>query len=96
MFASLGIFPNAGTASFIIGSPRVSKASLVLKQWNGRPSKLEIIVHDNSDENLYIEKLLVNGNVWNSSFIDRSVLVANGGATLEFFMHSNKVSGLCT
>ena len=36
---------------------------------------IEIITYNNSDENMYVEKLLVNGQEYSSPMIDRSVLI---------------------
>lgn len=95
LFAGLGIYPQAGTTNYIIGSPRVSKASVTLHHYDGTNSVLNIITHNNSAENVFVQKLLVNGVEYTSPFIDRSVLAASGGATLEFYMQSTPASGLC-
>jgi predicted alpha-1,2-mannosidase len=97
MFASLGIYPQAGTSRFFIGAPRVASAKIALNHWNGqqKESFLEVITHNNSQENTYIEKLLVNGQEWTMPSIDRKVLTQVGGTTLEFFMSSTPYSALC-
>ena len=96
LFASLGMFPQAGTTNFVIGSPRVQSASLRLLKMDGMRPTLTIKTYNNSaEENVFVKKLLVNGVDHNSPFIDRSVLVQNEGTTLEFFMHSERASQLC-
>jgi predicted alpha-1,2-mannosidase len=94
LFGSLGIFPQAGTSRFFIGAPRVNTASIRLKHWNAPSTLLEIVTHNNSQENTYIEKLLVNGKEWTVPYIDRSVLTSSD-VKLEFFMSSTPFSGLC-
>lgn len=95
LFASLGIFPQAGTTNFMVGSPRIDHASLQIKHYRGLTSTLEIITYDNSPTNVFVAKLLVNGQEYNKPVIDRSVLTAKGGCKLEFFMQSSPLSGLC-
>jgi len=95
MFAGLGIYPQAGTTNYIIGSPRVAKASVTLRHFDGTKSVLNIATYNNNADNVFVEKLFVNGVEYNEAFIDRSVLAASGGATLEFYMHSTPTSGLC-
>ena len=103
-FAALGIFPRAGTTQFMIGSPRVERANLQLRHFSSssssgslqRTSLLQIITYNNGPENVFVEKLLVNGVEHNSPFIEREVLASLEGAKLEFFMHSAPSSGLCS
>ena len=53
-----------------------------------------VIAHDNSPENVYIQKALLNGEVYNKSYIDFTDIVAGG--KLEFYMGSkpNKQWGI--
>lgn len=101
-FAALGLFPQAGTSRFVIGSPRVAEASLSLRgRRGGATSTLRIVAYNNSAENVFVDRLLVNGAYHESPFIDRSALAGHGTGsggetvTLEFFMHSAPRSGLC-
>jgi putative alpha-1,2-mannosidase len=73
----------------------VSSASLTLRHLDGSTSLLAISTHNNSRENVFVQRLLVNGVEHSSPFIDRSVLAAKGGVTLEFFMQAEAASGLC-
>lgn len=93
LFASLGFFPQAGSTRYLIGSPRVDRASLTLRRMGGKTSLLDIITYNNSPDNVFVAKLLVNGVELKEPFVERSVLVA--GAKLEFFMQSEPTSGLC-
>ncbi|RYG68500.1 hypothetical protein EON64_05010, partial [archaeon] len=74
LFTSLGLFPLAGTSTFFLTSPRVSQASLLLNRWSegGRAatSTLNIITYNNSKENIYVQKVLVNGVEYSSPFIE--------------------------
>jgi putative alpha-1,2-mannosidase len=95
LFTSLGIFPQAGTTNFMIGSPRVKDASIRLTHLDGSTSVLNVVTNNNSAENVYVESLLVNGQPYASPVIDRSILAAPGGCKLEFTMTSTPKSGLC-
>lgn len=97
LFASIGLFPQAGTSQFLIGSPRVQSLHIDLDSHSARKtdSFIDITTVNNSEENVFVEKLLVNGEEHSSPFIDRSILVAEGGVTLEFTMTSIPLSGLC-
>jgi len=95
LFASLGIFPRAGSTDFMLGSPRVREASVRLEHLDGSTSVLDIIATNNSAENVYVSSLLVNGKEHSSTVIDRSVLMNAGGCRLEFVMSSVPESGLC-
>lgn len=96
IFTSLGIYPQAGTTRFFIGAPRVKEAKITLTHWNEpRTTVLTILTENNSVENTYIDKLLVNGQVWDKPYLDRSVLTS-GDVTLQFFMHNTPTSSLCS
>ena len=95
LFSSLGLFPRAGSADFMVGSPRVKEASLQLEHLNGDTSTLEIITENNSAENVYVSSLLVNGEEYHSAIIDRSVLMNPKGCNLKFVMSSVPESSLC-
>jgi putative alpha-1,2-mannosidase len=95
LFASFGFYPQAGTTNFLLGSPRVKNAKLDVVHLDESISTLEVITYNNSAENVYVEKLLVNGVEHTSPFIDRSVLTSPNGCKLEFFMSPVEFSGLC-
>lgn len=95
LFSSLGFFPNTGSTKFLIGSPRVKEATVKLRHWNSADSVIRVVTYNNSPQNVFIQKLLVNGIEYRQPFIDRSVLADPNGVTLEFFMDSNPASGLC-
>ena len=96
LFSSLGIYPQAGTMNYLIGSPGVESASLQLTHLDGSISTLQILTENNSAENVYVKSLKVNGESYYSPMIDRAVLAAPGGCTLAFVMSSEPVSDLCS
>lgn len=86
IFSSLGFYPVApGSTDYAIGSPAVDGA--VLKLENGK--KFVIDVRDQSDSNVYIQKILLNGRPLNG-FLLRHADIMKGG-TLTFFMGDKPV-----
>ncbi|MGM9681919.1 MAG: GH92 family glycosyl hydrolase [Eubacteriales bacterium] len=81
ILSSLGIYPqNMGSGQYIIGAPLFDKATVHLE--NGKD--LVIIAENNSSENVYIQSATLNGEAFNSCYIDHSTLLEGG--TLSFVM----------
>ena len=81
IFSTLGFYPVApGSDQYAIGSPAVNGAVINLQ--NGKTFKIE--VKNQSDKNVYIRKMLLNGKPLNTMFINHADIM-NGG-TLTFFM----------
>jgi len=82
-FAMLGLYPlRMGSPEYVIGSPAFARSEVTLE--NGR--KLTVIAHGNSQDNVYVQSLKVNGKPWNQPWIRHADIAA--GATLEFTMGS--------
>ncbi len=81
VFSSLGFYPvTPGSNDYIIGTPLFENASIYLengKQFNIKATNL-------SEDNIYIEQVLLNGTPLNQSYLKHQDIV-NGG-TLEFKM----------
>lgn len=83
IFSSLGFYPVApGSDEYAIGSPSVNNAELKLE--NGKTFTVE--VKNQSDKNVYIQKVLLNGKVLPNLFIKHND-ITNGGK-LTFYMSS--------
>lgn len=97
VFSSVGLYPLASTTTYFITSPSVTSATFNLPSiaGNTKEGKLTIQTYNNTIDNVYIEKLLLNGVQYYSPFMEHEDLVQNGGATLEFFMTSESQSTLC-
>ena len=89
LWSSLGVFPLSGSNLFFLTSPVVEKATIALSN----EAKLTVITNNQSPENMYISKLLVNGLPYTEPFIEREVLVA--GVTLEYFLSRDPITSLC-
>lgn len=78
----LGFYqPEPAGGRYYFGSPIVDAARL-----NVRDGVFEITVHDNSPENIYIQKVVLNGTELTRRYLDFEE-IAQGG-TLDFFMGS--------
>ncbi len=81
IFSSLGFYPVApGSARYAIGSPAIEHAILHLE--NGK--KFTIVVKNQGDENVYVQKILLNGKPLPQYFLPHKAIVQGG--TLTFFM----------
>lgn len=81
MFSSLGFYPvSPGCDEYALGSPSVDKASLNLE--NGRTFTVEAL--NQSDKNVYVQKVLLNGKELTRPFIRHSDLTTGG--KLTFYM----------
>ena len=77
---AIGLFPVTGQNVILIGSPMVNGAKLTLA--NGKT--LEIKVYDNNDNNIYVEKAILNGKAVNNySFSVKEMMF---GGLLEIYM----------
>jgi len=75
IFSALGFYPVApGSDQYAIGSPSVYHATLNLE--NGKI--FTINVKNQSDKNVYIQKILLNGQPLNGYFISHADIM-NGG-----------------
>ncbi len=77
---AMGIFPVTGQNLMLIGSPMADKT--VLKLANGK--EFEIIAHDNSEGNIYVQRAVLNGKV-----LDKMMFTVNEfieGGKLELYM----------
>lgn len=95
LWASLGLHPLPGSGIFFVGSPRVSKATVYLTQLledgvEGDVS-LRVVTYNNSDVNVFVKELYVDGVEVTTPFLERSQI--EQGALLEFHMTSDPTDG---
>ncbi len=82
VMSALGFYQVCpGEAVYTIGRPMVDRA--VIPVADGK-KQFEIIVHDNSPENMYVKEVKLNGKTLESPFFTHKDIVAGG--KLEFFM----------
>ena len=91
VLSSLGFFPvNMGSGEFAIGSPLYEEATIHLE--NGKT--LTITANNNSDDNVYIQSMTVNGEAYNSSFISSETLTNGGEIVFNMGSTPNKEWGI--
>ncbi|REE83538.1 putative alpha-1,2-mannosidase [Lutibacter oceani] len=83
IFSSLGFYPVApGSVDYALGSPSIHEAILNLDNGN----TFKVMAKNQSDENVYVEKVELNGKELTKPFITHAEIM-NGGE-LQFFMNS--------
>ena len=81
IFSALGFYPVApGSDRYSIGSPLVKSASILLE--NGKTITIE--VKNQSEKNIYVQKIMLNGKVWKERHFVHGDLV--NGASIVFEM----------
>ncbi|CAF3698756.1 unnamed protein product [Rotaria socialis] len=90
IFSSMGFYPLAGSSTYLTGSPVFDR--ITIRRNNGQCT-LNITVHNNSNQNIYVEQALLNDKVLATfPFIDHvnDLQCSNKSTTvqLEFFMSS--------
>ena len=90
VFSAMGFYPVApGTGEYILGSPLFNKITLSLE--NGK--KLEISAPKNSSENIYINKVTLDGASYDKNYITHSSLMRGGKLQFEMTKTPNKTRG---
>ena len=94
IFASMGFYPLSGSSTYLIGSPAFDRIKI---SRNKGECILTITVHNNSPTNIYVERVLLNGEILSTfPFIDHinHLKCSNNNQSniqLEFFMSSTPV-----
>jgi len=80
LFSSLGFYPVApGNDQYSLGSPAIKTA--VLRLENGKTLSIE--AQNQSDKNVYVNKVLLNGKEINRTYITHSEIMNGGKLTFE-------------
>lgn len=77
---AIGIFPVSGSGEFLIGSPSIDKADILLASGN----TLTVTVNRTNKEQIYVDRIVFNGNDIKDYRI--SMRDAMNGGVLEFYM----------
>lgn len=81
VFSAMGFYPVCpGTDEYVFGAPLFNKISLKLENGN----EFVINAENNSKENIYVDKIRLNGKSWNKNFITHSTI--NNGGEINFTM----------
>ncbi len=79
VFSALGFYPIAGTDRYWIGSPCVDSAELSLPDGN----RLKITARNQSEKNLYVSSVTLNGEPLVSPFLTHEMLTGGGELIFE-------------
>lgn len=81
VFSALGFYPvNPADGHYVLGSPQIDQAVLALPEGKS----FEIVARNNSEENVYVKEVKLNGALLDRNYITHEEIV--GGGTLEFVM----------
>ena len=81
IFSAMGFYPvNPANNIYCFGSPQLEKATINLA--NGKQFK--VITNNTGDDNIYIQKIILNGKPYQKNYITHKDIEAGG--VLEFFM----------
>ena len=91
VFSALGMYPVApGTNQYVLGSPIFKKITLKLE--NGKT--FSINAPNNSRENLYISKAMLNNKEYTKNYLNHSDIINGGILTLDMSEIPNKKRGI--
>ncbi|WP_395049655.1 GH92 family glycosyl hydrolase [Flavobacterium sp.] len=83
IFSSLGFYPVApGSTDYAVGSPLVNHAVITLE--NGNSFTIHVV--NQKERNVYVQKILLNGQPLPTLFLNHSEI--SSGGTLTFYMGS--------
>ncbi len=86
IFSALGFYPVAGTENYWIGSPNVDSAEVTLSNGN----KLKITANNQSDKNVYVTSVTLNGEKLDGCYITHSQLMNGGELVFEMSRNPQK------
>ncbi|MDU1892528.1 MAG: GH92 family glycosyl hydrolase [Dysgonomonas sp.] len=87
VFSQLGFYPvTPGLPMYVIGSPVFEKAEIQL----GNGNIFEVVCHNYSPDNKYIQSAKLNGKEWNKSWFSHNDLIHGGKLELVMGLHPNK------
>jgi len=90
VFSAMGFYPVAsGTGEYAIGSPLFKKITLTLE--NGK--KFEIDAPQNSAENIYLNKITLDGAVYDKNYITHTAFLKGGKLQFDMTKVPNKFRG---
>lgn len=87
IFSALGFYPVApGSDEYALGSPTINKATLKLE--NGKTFSIE--VKNQNTENVYIQKVMLNGKPLSMNFLNHKDIIQGGNLTFILGNTPNK------
>lgn len=91
VFTALGFYPVCpGTDQYVLGAPLFKKATIHLE--NGK--NVTIQAPENSNENIYVQEMNVNGQVYTKNYITHSTLLNGANIQIRMSDTPNKQRGI--
>lgn len=88
VFSSIGMYPvNPANGMYNLGAPSFPRLTL-----NFGRKQFEVVAHDLSNENKYVQKILLNNQLFENAEISHETIMEGG--KLEFFMGDQPNTGL--
>ena len=88
LFSVLGFYPVAPASDmYMLGSPAIKTATIKFE--NGRTLAIE--ARNQSDKNVYVSKITLNGHELNRDFLTYSDITSGGN--IVFFMSDKHIGG---
>jgi predicted alpha-1,2-mannosidase len=91
VFSAMGFYPVCpGTDEYVFGAPLFNKITLQLENGN------EFVIHgeNNSKENIYVDKIQLNGETWDKNYIKHSTIQNGGEINFSMTDKPNKKRGI--
>jgi len=90
VFSAMGFYPvTPGTTQYVLGAPLFKKVTVKLE--NGKTFTIE--APDNSSENLYVDKVKLNGKNHTKNWIDHRDIYKGGKLVFDMDKTANKSRG---
>ncbi len=87
VMSAMGFYPvDPSSPNYIMGSPLFSR--VVIHMGNGKD--FEIVAHDNSEKNIYIQSATLNGKLWNKPWYSHADIANGAKLVLEMGPQPNK------
>lgn len=80
VFSAMGFYPvNPADGKYVFGTPMLDRVELQIGE-----KPFEIVAHDLDDQHIYIQKIMLNGEKYDKTYITHNDL--KKGGILEFYM----------
>lgn len=90
VMSAMGFYPvDPSSPNYILGSPIFNKVTIHM----GNGKVFEIVAHNNSVKNLYIQSATLNGKPWNKPWFSHADIARGGKLVLEMGPKANKAWG---
>jgi len=87
VMSAMGFYPvDPSSPDYIMGSPIFDDVTIHME--NGKT--LEIIAHNNSEKNIYIQSATLNGKAWNKPWFSHADIASGAKLVLEMGPQPNK------